>query len=80
MMLVNTICYKTKNPVYYNKGTQYETSCDTFLMSMYWTTKERAQEEADRLNKERPATTGNGEPINWDEIDYFFASEQEDFF
>ena len=78
-MLVNTICYKTKNPVYFNKGTQYEKKHDTFLMGIIWGTKERAQAEADRLNRERPTRYGNGEPLNWDEIDYFFASEQEDF-
>lgn len=78
-MLVRTICYKTKEPVYYNKGTEYEKACDTFLMNTFWGTMEQAQEEVNRLNKERPKTNRNGEPIKWDEIDYFFADEQEDF-
>ena len=79
-MLVRTICYKTKEPVYYNKGTKYEQTCDTFLMNIFYGTKEQAQKEVDRLNKEHPATNRTGAPINWDEIDYFFTDVQESFY
>lgn len=30
-MMQYVVCYKTKEPVIYNKGTQWETTCDTFL-------------------------------------------------
>ena len=72
------ICYKMKEPVYYNKGTKYETTCDTFLAYYTYKNVEEAQVEVDELNNEKPTKLWNGEPINWDEIDFFFVDEQEE--
>ena len=44
-----TICYKLNTPIFYNKGTKYETSCDIFL-ECYSYSKEAAQRECDKLN------------------------------
>lgn len=72
------ICYKMKIPVYYNKGTQWESSCDSFLA--YYTNKtvEAAQEEVNEINSTHPAKLWNSKPVNWEEVDYFFVSEQEE--
>ena len=78
--MTNTICYKTKEPTYYNKGTKWEKTCDEFLA--YYTCKndKEAQEEVKRLNAEKPATLWNGEPIDWTKIDYFFVNKQEEMY
>ena len=81
-----TICYKTKEPVVYNKGTKYEKSNDTFLLHYYSTegTKEeqraKAIAKAEKYNREH--TTGDrlmDRTIEWDNIEKFFVSEQEMF-
>lgn len=74
---MTVICYKTKTPTIYNKGTRYERSCDTFLSYYTYKTKEEAQIECDELNNNKPKILWNKEKINWDIIDYFFVDEQE---
>lgn len=73
------VCYKTIKPVVYNKGTKYETTCDTFLS--YYTSKtiKEAQSDCDKINVEKPLYLWNGQKIDWNEIDYFYADEQEPF-
>lgn len=75
--LIPVICYKLKQPRVYNRGTRYETSEDSFLS--YYTTGDldRARAEATELNDQRPAKNRFGYPINWDDISYFYADEQE---
>ena len=72
----NAICYKTKEPTYYNKGTKWEIAFDTFLA--YYC--ENADKEATRLNDERPEKDACGNLINWENILYFFAHEQEELY
>lgn len=79
-MMTNTICYKTKEPVYYNKGTKWERTHDTFLAYYTYKNDAEAQAEADRLNAEHPATLWNGEKIDWTKIDYFFVNKQEEMY
>lgn len=67
MALVTVICYKTKWG-------------EDFLSYMTWRTLEDAQKEADRLNREKPEVLWNGIKVDWNKIDYFFASRQEDFY
>ena len=71
------ICYKLKNPVIYNKGTKWERGYDTFLAYQTYKPLYEAELEADDLNMDMPETLWNGERIDWDNIDYFFAQEQE---
>ena len=79
--LYTVICYKLKTPIYYNKGTKYEKSCDHFLAYyLYGASLEEGQEEAENINKTKPEKLRTGEKINWDEIDYFYASQQEDMY
>lgn len=79
-MTTSTICYKTKTPVYYNKGTKWEKTCDTFLAYPTYKSFEDAQKEAEELNKNKPATLWNKQEIDWEKVDYFFADSQEDVF
>lgn len=74
------ICYKTTEPTYYNKGTKYEKTCDTFLAYYTYKTVEEAQTECDKLNTEHPEKLWNGERIDWTKIAYFFVSEQEEIY
>lgn len=76
---MTTINYRTKEPVYYNKGTEYEKCCDTFLA--YYTCKsiEEAKASVEKLNTTHPTHLFDGSPINWSEVDYFFVDEQEMF-
>ena len=76
--MMTVICYKTIEAVYYNKGTEYEKRCDTFLAYYTGKTVEEAQKECDRLNKEHPEKMPTKEPINWQKIAYFFVNEQEE--
>ena len=76
-MLETVICYKTKTPVIYNKGTQWETSCDHFLL---WYVSNLSLEQGKKLCEELNAThpkTYRHCPIPWEEIDYLFAEQQE---
>lgn len=65
------ICYHLKKAKWYG---------DSFLHHYFYGPEEKAKEEVDRLNNEKPFVWKNGsyeEPIKWDEIDYFFYKEQE---
>lgn len=77
--MIRTMCYKTKEPVYYNKGTRYETTSDTFL---FWindrVTLEQMQELANELNATKPQKYMHFE-LDWDKIEYLYAGEQMEF-
>jgi len=77
--MMTTICYKTKEPTYYNKGTEWEKSCDTFLAYYTCKTMEEAEVETEEMNRTHPTHYSNGLPIDWEKIDYFFVDEQEMF-
>ena len=74
---MTVICYKTKKPTIYNKGTKYEKTCDTFLSYYTYKTKQDAQLECNELNTIKPHRLWNGKIIDWNIIDYFFVDEQE---
>jgi len=75
-----TICYKTKEPVYYNKGTSYEKTCDTFLKTQCFMEKEEVEKIVKWMNEEHPEKDSLGNPIDWDTIDYFFVNVQEELY
>ena len=78
MATVNSICYKTKEPVIYNEGTQWEKSCDEFLAFQCggWTV-----EEAQAFCDEHNAMDGWGDlpryykGVEWDEVAYLFPGK-----
>ena len=76
---MTTINYKTKVPTYYNKGTEWESSCDTFLAYYTYKTIEEAKIEVEEMNRTHPTHLFNGQPIDWEKIDHFFVDEQEMF-
>ena len=78
--MVTAICYKTKEPVYYNKGTKNEKTCDHFLSYLTWKDEKAAQEEVDKLNAEKPNTLWNGIKVDWNTVDHFFVNIQEGFY
>ena len=78
--MMNTICYKTRKPVVYNKGTKYETTCDTFLA--YYSGKSRTELEnyVNMVNAEKPETVERFGKVDWNEIECFFVKEQEEMY
>ena len=77
--MTTTVNYKTKKPVYYNKGTKWESSHDEFLAYYTFKSIEDAKVEVEEINRTHPSYLFNGQVIDWDEIDYFFVDEQEIF-
>lgn len=76
---MTAICYKVKNPVVYNKGTDREKKQDTFLAYLTFKKIEDAQKEAEKMNREHPEKYWNGETIDWKNIDKFFAEPHDGF-
>lgn len=74
------ICYKMKKPVVYNPGTKYERYWDEFLAYYTYKSVEEASEEVAEINTTHPAKLWNGAPIDWDLVDHFFVSEQEEMY
>ena len=71
-----TICYKTVKPKKYDSGEL----CDEFLA--YYAlgaTKEEAEHMTAEINEKKPEIVG-GEVVDWSNIKYFFAYEQEEFY
>ena len=66
------VCYKVKKPMIFGRET-----CDTFLAYYSYKTVEEIQKEVDRLNKTHPAEDICGNPIDWNEVDFFFVKEQD---
>lgn len=75
---MTAICYKTKAPIVYKKGTKHESSCDHFFSYYTYKTKEEAQKEVDKINRTKPKALWNGKKIDWTKIDYFFVTDQEE--
>lgn len=78
-MTKTVICYKQHTPTIYNKGTQWEKTCDTFLAYYTFKTPEEAQKECDIINATKPERLFNGELAKCDERTYF-VSEQEEMY
>lgn len=71
------ICYKTKTPVIYNKGTQYEKKIDEFLAYYFHGTMEQAKEVVEKLNNEKPEKLFNGLPADCGNRTYFIHEQEE---
>lgn len=78
-MKKTVVLYKTKNPVYFNKGTVHETTCDEFLAYYTYRTPEEVEHEVEILNNTHPKILWNGEKIDWNTVDYFFIQKQREF-
>ena len=69
-------CYKTKQPIIYNKGTKYEKTCDEFLACYGGT-----PEYINKLNTDPQAKAQfcQVHRLNENNISHFFINEQEEF-
>ena len=67
------ICYKTKEPTYYNKGTKWEKTCSEFLFKQCYG-KENAEKFAEEYNAmlvDAPKIDG----LDFGTVEYFFVEE-----
>lgn len=77
-MLKNVICYTTKKPVIYNKGTAYEKRCDHFLLKYFYGDDTQAQQEVDKLNKMLADGVAQYQGEDFTDIAKFYLSKQEE--
>lgn len=79
--MINVICYKTKTPTIYNKGTKYEKQCDEFLACYGYTDDNKNNAFVNHLNsdKEAKAKFCKEHRLNSENIAYFFSYKQEPF-
>ena len=78
--MVYAICYKTKEPVYYNRGTEWEETEDTFLARYGFATLEKNEEFVAKLNAHDKDALAYCyiTPEKLNRIEYFFVNYQED--
>lgn len=76
-MKIRVICYKLKKPIIYNKGTKWESQQDTFMAYETYKSLEEAKAKAEWYNTNKPNADDLGNPIDWNEVDYFYADIQE---
>lgn len=82
-MMTNTICYKQKEPTYYNKGTKWEKTCDTFLLCYVYGTDKQAQQRCKEMNEllaTNPDKISKEHRVDATNIDYFFVNKQEEMY
>lgn len=79
-MMMNVVCYKMKEPVVYNKGTQWESSCDTFLYQYVYGSKENAQALVDTLNQMLKDGVVKYNGLDMTKIAKFYPSRQEEMY
>lgn len=72
------VCFKTKKPIVYNKGTKYEKSCQHFFHHYSQKNRKETQKDVDKINASRSKEnkTWYGKWINWNVIDYFYVEEK----
>lgn len=78
---IPVICYKVKTPVVYNKGTQWEKTCDTFLACYGYRDPEENKRYVNVLNTddEVKGMLCDEQGLDFDNIDYFSHQMQEPF-
>lgn len=79
--MVNTICYKLKTPIIYNKGTKWEKKEDTFLVCYGYTNIIDHNAKLKELNTDEQAKEDfcNKHRLKANEIEYFFNNVQDEF-
>lgn len=79
-MMMNVVCYKMKEPVVYNKGTQWESSCDTFLYKYVYGNEVHAQDLANELNQMLMNGVATHDGLDMTKIAKFYPSRQEEMY
>ena len=76
-MLYNVICYKTKEDVVYNKGTQHEKRCNTFLYRYTTNNMDDATARVKELNQMLADGVEQFDGLDFTKIAEFYLSKQE---
>lgn len=79
-MMMNVVCYKMKEPVVYNKGTQWESSCDTFLYKYVYGNEANAQGLANELNQMLMDGITAHDGLDMTKIARFYLSRQKEMY
>jgi len=72
---MNAIAYRTVEPVYYNKGTKYEKTCNEFLYTYCYNMSEKEVDAKIAELNARPNKEYNGKAIK-----EFFKINQEEMY
>lgn len=72
------VCYTTKEPVVYNKGTQWETTCSDFLFVQ--ARKDNGTELVDKLNALLVEGVEKYELLDLTKIDHFYLAQSEEMY
>ena len=72
------VCYTTKKPVVYNKGTQWEKICSDFLFVQ--ANKDNGAELVDKLNAMLAEGVEKYELLDMTKIDHFYLDKSEEMY
>ena len=72
------LCYTTKEPIVYNKGTQWEKTCSDFLFMQ--ANKDNGTELVDKLNAMLAEGVEKYELLDMTKIDHFYLAESEEMY
>lgn len=72
------VCYITKEPVVYNKGTQWEKTCSDFLFVQ--ARKDNGTELVDKLNAMLAEGVEKYELLDMTKIDHFYLDKSEEMY
>lgn len=72
------VCFTTKEPVVYNKGTKWEESCSDFLFVQ--ARKDNGTELVDKLNALLAEGVEKYELLDMTKIDHFYLAQSEEMY
>lgn len=72
------VCYQTKKPVIYNKGTKYESQCSNFLYVQ--ARKDNGTEMVNKLNNLLTEGATHYELLDLTKIDHFYLDVSEEMY
>lgn len=72
------VCYTMKEPVVYNKGTQWEKTCSDFLFVQ--ARKDNGTELVNKLNAMLAAGVEKYELLDMTKIDHFYLDKSEEMY
>ena len=72
------VCYTTKEPVVYNKGTQWEKTCSDFLFMQ--ANKDNGTTLVDKLNAMLAEGVEKYELLDMTKIDHFYLDKSEEMY
>ena len=77
-MTLYGVCYQTKKPVIYNKGTKYESQCSEFLYVQ--ARKDNGTEMVEKLNNLLAEGATRYELLDLTKIDHFYQNVSEEIY